>query len=185
MRFLLLILLLFPLVIAAQESEPLINQRYVGAFTSIGIPYYELPENETYQPFLIGFIYHIPFYQTDGKFNIGVDIMPHFGIAQFEKVAHETGINVQFNFNYALSNNDILSIRGGAGPHYVTVQTDRQASGYIFSDNIAISYRRRFDNYNIGLFAGIRHISNAGLQQPNLGIDNIMISLEFASLLGK
>ncbi len=178
-------LLLLPFISLAQNDMPFINERYVGTFASVGIPYYELPEGETYQPLLVGFTYHLPFYQTKGKFNIGVDIMPHLGVAKFEKTAHEAGVNVQFNFNYALSVRDIISVRGGAGPHYVTVQTAKQASGYIFSDNIALSYRRKIQDYNVGIFVGIRHISNAGLQQPNDGIDNIMLSLEFAWLLGK
>lgn len=167
------------------QDQSYINQKYIGVFLQYGISYYDLPEEDNYQPLLIGAIYHLPFYQTQNGFNIGADIMPHIGITPFNgKTYFEFGTNVQFNFNFQLAENHLFSMKVGAGPHFVNVDTERQAKGFIFSDNFAFSYRARLnDREQLGITTGFRHISNAGLQQPNLGIDNIMLGLEFARLL--
>ncbi|MEM8525189.1 MAG: acyloxyacyl hydrolase [Bacteroidota bacterium] len=165
----------------AQNTGRFINQKYWGIFVQYGFAYYDLPEQDRYQPFIIGAIHHLPFYQTDGAFNIGVDLMPQIGLVRFNNKLHfEFGANVQFNFNWQVAENHIVGARVGAGPHFINVETQRQAKGFIFSDNFALFYRARLNNnQQIGISSGIRHISNAGLMQPNLGIDDIMIGVEW------
>lgn len=65
----------------------------------------------------------------------------------------------------------------GSGPYFITVQTDLQASGFIFSDNFEVGVTKRFENFGVDLQARFRfrHISNAGLQEPNGGIDNFFV----------
>lgn len=64
-----------------------------------------------------------------------------------------------------------------AGPHYVSGTPKRQTAGFIFSDNffvglnIKLSRKSYFD-----LRSGFRHISNAGLKDPNRGINNLVLS---------
>ena len=49
-----------------------------------------------------------------------------------------------------------------------------------------IAYRRKLvlnaDFYELSVYTGIRHLSNAGLKEPNKGIDNIMVGIGFAKL---
>lgn len=72
-----------------------------------------------------------------------------------------------------------LSMMGaiGAGPYYITVQTDRQASGFIFSDNFEAGFTKSFKKFGTKLQMRFRfrHISNAGLKEPNGGIDNFFV----------
>ena len=57
----------------------------------------------------------------------------------------------------------------GSGPHYISAKVGRQASGFIFSDNLALGALLRLNEK--GLFLNFqyvqRHISNAGLKDPN------------------
>lgn len=177
-----LALLLFSALFShAQSSNRFINQKYWGIFVQYGFAYYDLPEQDRYQPLLIGAIHHLPFYKTDGAFNVGVDLMPQVGLVRFNNKLHfELGVNVQFNFNWQIADNHIIGARVGAGPHFINVETRRQAKGFIFSDNFALFYRTRLNNnQQFGISSGIRHLSNAGLQQPNLGIDDIMLGVEW------
>jgi len=178
-------LLFFSFLSKAQSSNRYINQKYWGIFVQYGFAYYDLPEQDRYQPLLIGAIHHLPFYQTNSAFNIGVDFMPQIGFVRFNnKLSVELGVNVQFNFNLQVAKNHIIGAKVGAGPHFVNVETRRQAKGFIFSDNFALFYRTRLNNnQQIGISSGIRHISNAGLQQPNLGIDDIMVGVEWVKLM--
>lgn len=182
--FILFISFIIP-VAQSQSNEKFVNQKYKGGFVQYGIAYYDLPESDRYQPLILGGIYHLPFYQTSGRFNIGVDFMPQLGFASFNSTtSFEVGVNVQFNFNLEVGEKHIISARGGAGPHFVNVTTERQSKGFIFSDNFTFSYRVKLqEHFQLGIMAGIRHISNAGLQQPNLGIDNLIFGLEFAKLI--
>jgi hypothetical protein len=169
----------------ALHAQSFLNERYFGVFVQHGIPYYDLPEADSYRPTIIGAIYHLPFYQSKNKFNVGVDIMPQVALSRFNgKTVVEFGANMQFNFNLALSDVDIISARGGAGPHFINIETRRQAKGFIFSDNFALSYRRKLsEQQQVGVLFGIRHLSNAGIMQPNLGIDNLMVGVEYAHFL--
>ncbi|MBL0308428.1 MAG: acyloxyacyl hydrolase [Bacteroidetes bacterium] len=65
-----------------------------------------------------------------------------------------------------------------SGPHYLSQSVPRQAHGFIFSDNF-------FAGINIKLIKimhldtrfGLRHVSNAGIKNPNGGINNLFGSL--------
>ncbi|NJL76457.1 MAG: acyloxyacyl hydrolase [Saprospiraceae bacterium] len=163
-------------------QKSFVNQRHLGGFISFGKAFYDLPEGEPYQPILLGASYHQPFYQSKGRFNVGFNILPQFNYVPRRK-SIEFGVNVQLDVNYQIGNSNIVGIRFGAGPHYVNVNTARQAKGFIFSDNVAFNYQRKAGDYSLGLIFGVRHISNAGLQQPNSGIDNLITGIELLKLL--
>ncbi|MEM8528569.1 MAG: acyloxyacyl hydrolase [Bacteroidota bacterium] len=184
MRFIFIFLSLFftSTVHLNAQKNTYLNQKYWGIFVQYGIAYYDLPEQQRYQPLLIGAIHHLPIYQTKNAFNVGVNIMPQIGLVRYNnRLNIEFGANVQFDANLALAEKHILSFRAGAGPHFVNVRTRRQAKGFIFSDNFAFAYRTKLkDTQQLGITAGWRHLSNAGLMQPNSGLDNIMLGFEFA-----
>jgi hypothetical protein len=64
-----------------------------------------------------------------------------------------------------------------AGPHFITKSTERQARGFIFSDNFAMGFLQNISQkIYLDLRLGYRHLSNAGLQNPNGGIDKWVAS---------
>ncbi len=69
----------------------------------------------------------------------------------------------------------------GSGPHYITADVKRQANGFIFSDNAAFGFFKKINDKNrfLNLQLRWRHLSNAGLERPNSGIDswNILLGL--------
>ena len=62
----------------------------------------------------------------------------------------------------------------GSGPHYISAEVQRQAKGFIFSDNFAVGAFTGLKKKNLFLNLQLRyrHISNAGLKSPNGGIDS-------------
>lgn len=67
-----------------------------------------------------------------------------------------------------------------AGPHYIHRSLPRQTRGFIFSDNF-------FGGVHVKLFKplhfdarfGLRHLSNAGIKNPNGGINNLFVGAGF------
>jgi Lipid A 3-O-deacylase (PagL) len=162
-------------------SSRYINQKSIGGFISAGFPYYNLQVGVGYHPILIGGYLHLPLYKAHKNFNIAIDILPQVGIVPFDNTTeYEFGLNIAFAFGFALTPHDVFSINVGSGPHYITAQLDRQAHGFIFSDNISFAFRHKFKVIEAGITAGIRHISNAGLENPNIGVEDILIGFTIA-----
>jgi len=167
----------------AQDESKFINQKSIGGFISVGLPIYELEEGGQYQPFIVGGALHIPFYKTKGIFNISLDLTPQVGFVPYQNgMEYEFGLNFIFSFGFQLGQSSVLSANIGTGPHYITAKIDRQASGFIFSDHFNIAYKRRWNSWFLGTTVGIRHISNAGFEEPNLGIENVGIGVSVAKL---
>ncbi len=65
-----------------------------------------------------------------------------------------------------------------AGPHFITKSIETQANGFLFADNLAAGFLQNISSRTYLDFRfGYRHLSNAGLKQPNWGIDNWVISI--------
>jgi hypothetical protein len=168
------------------QSSRFINQPATGMMMQYGINYYDLPESVAYRPLLIGANLRFPLWQTSKNINMAIDLVPHVGFASTEQINREFGINVQFNTQVALSEHNLLAFIVGAGPHFVNVETERQAAGFLFSDNFLLAFRRKISgsshDFELSFSAGHRHLSNASLQRPNGGIDNFMFGIGFARL---
>ncbi len=163
-----------------------INQRTIGFMLQYGHYFYLLPEGYAYRPLLLGGTLHIPVSETKKRFVYGVDFVPHVGFSVTEKMNFEFGMNLYLNGNLAISPNSLLSFNVGAGPHYIDLVTARQINGFIFSTNFlaAYKYRYRYENnfYEMALFSGLRHISNAQLKTPNIGINNLIFGMTIAKM---
>jgi Lipid A 3-O-deacylase (PagL) len=180
--FLFTLILLGTITATAQSvTTRYINQKSIGGFISAGFPYYNLEVNVGYHPILIGGYLHLPLFKAHRHFNIAIDVLPQVGIVPFDNnTEYEFGLNISFAFGFALTPRDVLSINVGSGPHYITAQLDRQAHGFIFSDNLNFTLRHKFKVIEAGVTAGIRHISNAGLENPNIGVEDILIGFTIA-----
>lgn len=94
---------------------------------------------------------------------------------------NEFGLNagILFRIN-ALK--DLLSFYAfvSSGPHYSTLTPERQSEGFLFSDNFFIGFNvRLFRNFNFDLRSGFRHMSSAGLTEPNGGVNNFSVEAGF------
>ena len=88
------------------------------------------------------------------------------------KTDFECGIGLGFKYMYPVTDKLSPYIMGGVGPHYISAVTKDQANGFIFADTIGIGfYYFITEKSAINLGYRFRHLSNAGLADPNSGID--------------
>ncbi len=88
----------------------------------------------------------------------------------------EFGLNFGFLYQQPIFHKLKLTAAIGTGPNYITLNTSRQAHGFIFSDNVELGLVYPFSKMlDINLKVRYRHISNAGFESPNGGIDNLFL----------
>jgi opacity protein-like surface antigen len=74
---------------------------------------------------------------------------------------------------HPLTDNISASMMVSVGPHYISVVTQKQANGFIFSDMIGAGFSFFMTkNTMVSSEYRWRHLSNADLKNPNLGINN-------------
>jgi hypothetical protein len=90
----------------------------------------------------------------------------------------EYGLNVEILVRRNLINDNLgIYIYLGTGPHYVSGTPRRQSPGFIFSDNLFMGvYFKLDDNLYLDIRPGFRHISNAGIKNPNGGVNTGILS---------
>jgi hypothetical protein len=142
----------------------------------------------------VSYDYRVIFFQAQyyyalfPKITWGIDILaqPQYNRTRFRYIStdidetkgYEFGINAGLVIRKNLFD-DLLSLYSlfSAGPHYVSGVPERQAPGFIFSDNIFLGINIRLSgNTYLDLRAGYRHISNASLKEINDGVDNTVLS---------
>ena len=84
----------------------------------------------------------------------------------------ECGIGLGFKYMYPFADKFSIYIMGGIGPHYISVVTRDQANRFIFSDTAGAGlYYFITEDSAINLGYRFRHMSNAGFEYPNAGIE--------------
>ncbi len=96
---------------------------------------------------------------------------------------YEFGLNLGLQFRQPITDALGATVAVGSGPHFITVETGKQANGFIFSDNFEAGIQYHIASLNTTIVAKgrYRHISNAGLAEPNGGIDNFFLVLGFGA----
>lgn len=151
------------------------HARWGGVVAGLPFVYEHLPEGRSYQPWqLLGWVT-----LTDLK-KRGNDHLYWYAEPQLVFVTYsdgsgpdwEAGLNTGLMYQLALGKGWFATAAIGTGPHYVTVETPLQARGFIFSDNFEAGIIAPLgQGVQLHLRSRFRHISNAGLKNPNKGID--------------
>lgn len=112
---------------------------------------------------------------------------PQFNLSSFKDSedspqrsgGYEYGLNAGLLIRGKIINNRINPyVFISTGPHAISGAPDRQAPGFIFSDNFFSGTSIRLnENLSLDLRYGFRHISNAGLKDPNGGINTFVVSM--------
>jgi hypothetical protein len=175
MKYLYLIsLFCIPLLLSAQKRFDYNN--YKALNIGIGIVNEEMPEGYRYNPVTV-----LPALSVWDRGHFSVYAEGQFTFATLTDdvpTAYEFGANLGVRFQTELFNKLVMGAAIGSGPHYITVETKMQADGFIFSDNLELGFSYYLDeDYKKALQLKLRgrHISNAGLQLPNWGIDNLFL----------
>jgi len=157
-----------------------LGQRTKSIGISFGIPIVRehLPEGRQYQPFtLLGYYPIADLLKNKNKNDHLIwYVEPQLVIVSFSPNAgseFEFGVNLGIQYQFQLFQKTYLTAAIGSGPHFITVETRQQSKGFIFSDNFEAGLKRTFEKQklNLNLRLRFRHISNAGLDKPNKGID--------------
>jgi|SRR5690554_4220802 len=167
----------------AQGHKPLNRLNSVGLLIDYPIIEEKLPEVNSggYKPLLIQANLRFPLIKNNGLHQATLYVSPQFNPVlspSVDKFLFEAGVNLGIAYEYYIPNAAILFFGIGVGPHYINISTDKQANGFIFSDNVFAGVHHILSpklmmTYQVKL----RHISNAGLQSPNRGIDNLFAGL--------
>jgi hypothetical protein len=131
-----------------------------------------------YQPVLLiwhmgidmnGFL-HAP-KDYNGKFSLYLE--PQISPVVNPETDIECGIGMGFKFMYPVTDSLSTYILASAGPHYISANTKKQASGFIFSDTIGIGFYYFLTKKSaVNMGYRFRHMSNIGMSHPNHGINN-------------
>jgi hypothetical protein len=166
----------------AQNNVPINKLKSFGILVSQAVVGESLPEGPSYAPTLIQGNLRIPLLTNETRHQLTLLVQPQFnpvgnlpGQPQF---TWEAGVNLGLAYEYLIHENvGILYAGAGIGPHFINVETSQQANGFIFSDNLFVGMHQFVGNRSWFLTyeLKLRHISNAGLQNPNAGIDNVFL----------
>lgn len=158
------------------NSPKLIDKKTIGGFSSLGISTSVFKEKYPYNPVIAGILLHFPITKPNRKLNFSLNSLPHFAIVDFAKQSEfEFGVTLILELSIKTDKNSSIGINVGSGPHYISVETNRQAQGFIFSDMLFLNYKKQVHKSIFGIVCGLRHISNAGLKEPNSGINNLSV----------
>jgi len=152
------------------------NHKSIGLNFGIPVVREHLPEGRQYLPFaLLGYYPISDFFKNKNDHLIWY-VEPQLVFVTFSPKAgseFEFGVNLGIQYQFQLFQNTCLTAAVGSGPHFITVETSQQAKGFIFSDNFEAGLKRRLEKQklNLNFRLRFRHISNAGLDKPNRGID--------------
>lgn len=92
---------------------------------------------------------------------------------------YEFGLNLGINMEKTFNDGKMGIYMGvGTGPHFISDGTHRQADGILFCNNIYAGFKCKLNGHlELDIRPGFRHISNAGLWEPNGGINNSMLGI--------
>jgi hypothetical protein len=177
--------LIFATLICLLCSELIQAQTSLHRFKSAGaITGYGFGENTNtrYQPIFFAGDFSYQFNNKVKKDFLAWYIEPQFNLVLTNKpLDYEFGTNLGLRNYIRINPNFYFYQMIGSGPHYISATVERQAQGYIFSDNLAIGSYSRINKKSLflNLQFRLRHISNAGLKRPNGGINtfNILVGL--------
>ncbi len=184
-RFFIAILFVVMSLSAFAETEMLGERERKTGFT-IGYGFQNgLNVNYHYDVLLFQFNYYITILKN-ASLSVEIIPKPQFNITRYkvtnnslkEESGFELGLNVGFAVRkYLHEGNTAVYLLVGSGPHYVSGVPERQANGFIFSDNFMTGLDTKLSGrLRLDISAGIRHISNAGLKRPNGGVNNIILN---------
>lgn len=186
MRFSTVVLLFIALALS-QSTYAQKRKIYLDFNLGAGIINERLPEKTTYRPVLFapGFSVSLARKERPDRFFFYVEPQVVLAVLSGHRAPEfESGVNVGFSYRKEFSNYHIF-LGIGSGPHYISVETDLQANGFIFSDNFFAGVSRVLKrDFLLNLQFRFRHISNAGLKSPNLGIDTFFGMLGISKSFG-
>lgn len=173
-RILLLLLCLSFLSVSASAQDGLKRFKSAGGIIGYGNAF---SDNTYYKIFYLAGDFSWSFNKPKKKDFVALYFEPQFNFVHtLRPFDFEFGANLGIR-NYVKVNDGLYFYQMlGSGPHYISAELDRQATGFIFSDNLAVGAYTRVSKKKslfLNLQFRMRHISNAGLKLPNRGVNSV------------
>ena len=137
-----------------------------------------------YEVHLFHFQYYIPIV-TINTLAIELLFQPQYNTTRYKYSPQDSSFSRGFEYGLNIAAlirkniyDDLISIYSfiGAGPHYISGAPRRQSAGFVFSDNLFIGCTLNVGKATFAdLRFGIRHLSIAGIKEPNAGVKNTII----------
>jgi hypothetical protein len=96
------------------------------------------------------------------------------------RMVKEYVLNVGLIIRKPISKTFSIYLLGSIGPMIIDNETERLAKGFAFSDVVALGFSSKIGQMTFDLRPNIRHVSNGGLQSPNLGFTTFNIAGGFS-----
>ncbi|MFZ4398583.1 MAG: acyloxyacyl hydrolase [Bacteroidales bacterium] len=186
-QFIAIFAVIFSFQVKGQEiSKPFFAEKGFN----IGLSAYSilLPDGKHYRPLLLMGNLGIKLSKNVQKSSWWIMLEPQINPVFFGNQLKEVefGVNVAFRYKYQLAETIFLYGQLGSGPHFITIPTERQAHGFIFSDNLAIGVSKFLINrWMLNTELRIRHISNANVMKPNRGMNNFFVIIGLSKKISK
>ena len=93
----------------------------------------------------------------------------------------EIGVSFGLKYRYPISEIWSVYVLGSVGPHLITVQTKDQANGLVFFNTAGAGLSFFLTKKSaVNLEYRFRHVSNAGIKEPNGGIDSHIVAIGYS-----
>ena len=144
----------------------------------------QLPEAATYRPIFLTYRQSVHQFGKGVKTRWNVIVEPQLAwnpATENLPAGWEIGVNAGLRWDWMMGKKTGVLVSLSAGPHYFSQRTALQARGFLFSDNVEIGLFRRWNRGGWIVKGRFRHLSNANLKQPNLGIDNFFVLIGYVT----
>ena len=170
--FTLVILLLQSSTVKAQQTARPQKFKTAGGVVGFGNAF---SDNTNYKILFFAGDFSWSFSHPKKRDFVALYFEPQFNLVHTDRPwDFEFGTNLGIR-NYIKANDGLYFYQMlGSGPHYISAHLDRQATGFIFSDNLAVGALTRINRKQLflNLQFRIRHISNANIKLPNRGVNS-------------
>ena len=204
---LLLIFTLYGLLVHGQYLKKENPNRRLGVNYGVGtqqsFPFYSDSYTYTTQFFKLNYHHGL----TKSKLVIALTIEPSLYFSEFRKIVvsneevdaqtqflqlkvekvietpknmREYALDLGLQMSYPLGKKISTYLLGSIGPMIVDTQTARQKKGFAFSNIMAIGFLYRIGTVIVDFRFGARHVSNAGLGDPNGGYNSSNLQIGFS-----
>jgi lipid A 3-O-deacylase len=121
-----------------------------------------------------------------GRFEYAVDAVPVFMVFQPANTAYGAGINpLNLKWNFATRGRIVPYFELSGGTLFSSDQVPPGTSKVNFTSSAALGTHLLRDKYNWSVELRYMHISNAGLADPNPGINTVQVRLGIGKFFGR
>lgn len=165
-----------------QQSFPFFSKSYTYDNRYVKFNYYQ-GLSKPHRKLQWGITVEPSLYLTQQSENAPVPQSSFSNTKEYIRVDHnitEYVLNLGIQLTYPLGKRLETYFLGSVGPMLIEGDTRRQRKGFAFSDILAIGMLYTTKNYVVDFRYGLRHISNAGLAQPNRGYNSTNFEIGIA-----